>query len=119
MTTMYKVTCQDGEVRHEPFNTREAAVRWAEWGHFCTNNHTIRSSAGPLSDQDVSPEDRKIFGRILAALDLDPAEIDHAQGLTPFDVIRTIVWMDARCRPHQRNSFSRAVTLLVRIAFDE
>lgn len=38
------VTCPDGEVRHEPFERRSDAERWAEWGHCCVGGHTFKET---------------------------------------------------------------------------
>jgi len=38
----FRVRCEDGVVRHDlPFVTKKSAADWAEWGHICTNKHTI------------------------------------------------------------------------------
>jgi hypothetical protein len=38
----YLVICQDEVNRHpDPFSTYAEASRWAEWGHLCTNGHSI------------------------------------------------------------------------------
>ena len=40
-SSTWRVTCEDGVVRHDPFTTRAEANRWVEWGHACTTSHTI------------------------------------------------------------------------------
>lgn len=42
MGAVYRVTCEDGVVRHGPraLRHRQAADEFAEWGHCCTRNHT-------------------------------------------------------------------------------
>jgi len=38
----FQVECEDGEVRHSlAFADLGSARHWAEWGHCCTNVHTI------------------------------------------------------------------------------
>lgn len=38
-----EVVCDDGEVRHRPFDTERDAVNWAWWGHVCLARHTYRT----------------------------------------------------------------------------
>lgn len=39
---MSRVICEDGATRHDtPFDDREDAARFAEWGHICLANHAI------------------------------------------------------------------------------
>lgn len=38
----YRVQCEDGQYRHpQSFGTMDKAKQFAEWGHCCTNVHTI------------------------------------------------------------------------------
>ncbi len=42
MRTRFVVTCEDGLVRHpEPFDTRQMAEYFADWGHACTGHHRV------------------------------------------------------------------------------
>lgn len=41
----FEVFCEDNAKRHEgTFATRQEALQFAEWGHICTNLHTVRQA---------------------------------------------------------------------------
>lgn len=48
MMTTYRVTCPDGQVRHDDFESKRDAQVWAEWGHICEAGHlhTIAPAQG-------------------------------------------------------------------------
>lgn len=49
---VYRVICSDKAIRHaQPFQSAKDAAQFAQWGHVCTNQHTVQASH--VSDQKV------------------------------------------------------------------